>query len=234
MADKPFQALLFGSDAEALAEEEGRKVQHDQMKSQEAARRAAWQKGQPGLDDGARYFAAHYSYPSPLLPFPELHVFGEHWTYAWEWAFPEMAALMQANRNRWHTGYEEARPWVILMEARRRAEQMGCRIGKTRRIRKIYELADSETPLPCYWCKRLTERFEKQVDHKVPLIRRGAHAAGNLCVSCWQFNLAKGDRLPEDFLLTVKSARERNTEILRRIGGTQGKSGEFWDAFFGK
>ena len=169
MTERPaFQALLFGSDAEALAEEERRKVQDNQLKSREAARRAAWKKGEPVPEDGARYFASHYSYPSPLLPFPELNVFGERWAWAWAWVFPEMAALMSVNQRRWHDGYAEARPAVLLQEARRRAERMGCRIGRTGRIRRIYELADIETPLPCYWCKRLTERFERQIDHKVP------------------------------------------------------------------
>ena len=45
--------------------------------------------------------------------------------------------------------------------------------------------------------------------------------------------LLDSNRLPEDFLSAIGPARELNTEILRRIGGTQGKTAEFWGAFFG-
>src|ERR1700691_1728787 len=219
MAQTPvFQALLFGNDGEALAEQERRRVQRDQAKNREAARRITWP-----LDDTAQNYAVHHSartHPTPVLPFPELRVFDDNGAWAWDRACLESTARRPADWSRGHRAYEEVRPKVLLQEARRRAERMGCRIGKNR-IQRIYELANGETPLPCYWCKRLTERLERQVYHKVPLIRGGAHAAGNLCVSCWQCNLAKGDRLPEEFLpaITSKKTEYGNSEADRRNPG---------------
>jgi 5-methylcytosine-specific restriction endonuclease McrA len=53
--------------------------------------------------------------------------------------------------------------------------------------------------LLCYWCKKLTLPGERHVDHKQPLAAGGAHVAGNLCITCAECNIVKGDIDPKTF-----------------------------------
>jgi 5-methylcytosine-specific restriction endonuclease McrA len=232
-----YQGLLFGTDDEARSQEARRRRVFEETRERKELRGQAWRQGNPLPEDIYRYSAVDAALdgcPAPMLPFGELAVFGDRWTWAWNWAHPKQAQARQARRDRWNEGYTNARPYVLAYAARKRAESLGCRIGSRRRIEQRYRFADSELPIPCYWCLRLTERYQRHVDHKIPLSRGGEHRASNTCIACWHCNVSKGDQLPDEFRFTVVEERKRNVEVLRSIGNIAEKDSAFWDAFFRK
>jgi 5-methylcytosine-specific restriction endonuclease McrA len=232
-----YQALLFGSEDDARAEEQNRRRLFEEARAREEFRRKSWRDGDPLPEDKFRYAmvdAALDRYPLPMLPFEELDVFGENWTWAWDWAHPRQSESRRTRRNRWNQGYADSRPYVLAYEAAKRADSLGCRVGPRRRVLRVYERASQEQPLPCHWCLRLTERHERHVDHKVPLSRGGEHTASNLCIACWNCNVAKGDLFPEEFKPTVARLRMMHRQILKNLGSVSEKSSGFWDKFFQK
>ncbi len=51
----------------------------------------------------------------------------------------------------------------------------------------------------CYWCKQTVAKTNREADHIIPLVLGGAHAIGNLCVSCRSCNRRKNAKQPQDF-----------------------------------
>jgi 5-methylcytosine-specific restriction endonuclease McrA len=95
----------------------------------------------------------------------------------------------------------------------KRAKDLGCKIGRRAALLKVYRRADQESLILCYWCRRLTTREERHVDHIRPLSQKGEHAAGNLCIACVECNIAKGDMDPEEFRKIVAERRAANSPI---------------------
>ena len=50
----------------------------------------------------------------------------------------------------------------------------------------------------CFWCK--TELKHMHVDHYIPLSKGGSNDKTNLVASCPSCNMAKRDKMPEDFI----------------------------------
>lgn len=82
--------------------------------------------------------------------------------------------------------------------------------GHNKRVRDLYPEAWAESTItdrvladwikvnkvePCPYCQAKV----KEVDHRVPLSRGGAHALDNLQMLCLQCNRSKGDKLEEEF-----------------------------------
>jgi 5-methylcytosine-specific restriction endonuclease McrA len=51
------------------------------------------------------------------------------------------------------------------------------------------------------------------VDHKRPLATGGPHVAGNLCITCAECNVSKGDRSPDEFRQLAAEKRAANSRI---------------------
>ena len=169
-----------------------------------------------------------------MLPLSELQQFGDHWSWAWDWAHPKQYEIRFAAWQRSRENYASGRPYVLAYVAKSRALALGCRIGRKRRILRIYKRADSSEPILCYWCLWPTERSDRHVDHVIPLVRGGAHAAENLRISCRHCNVSKGDEEPDLFAARVRERRLASIGLLRRIGGIKEKPEGFWDDFFGR
>ncbi len=180
-----FQSLLFDDDNEARAQELARQRVLDKAQTEAEARKAAWNAGQPFPEDAAKWAASHRE-------------------------------LLNAKfREAYRKSYPECSDYFLYSGARYRAEKLGCKIGRRVPMRKIYRRATTEEFVLCYWCKYLTKRGERHVDHIRPLSTGGEHVAGNLCITCIDCNLSKGDDAPEEFRKKVAAKRAVNGQLLK-------------------
>jgi 5-methylcytosine-specific restriction endonuclease McrA len=186
-----FQRLLFGDDAEARAEELARVAALEQQRLYTEARKLAWNQGDPFPEDQAKWYAAHRDLTNARC------------------------------RESYRENYADVAEYYLRSTARYRAEGLGSKIGRRGPILKIYTRAVHAPVLLCYWCKKLTRPGERHVDHKQPLVGGGAHVAGNLCVTCAECNLAKGNTGPNEFRRMVAERRIANSliaaEYFRRV-----------------
>jgi 5-methylcytosine-specific restriction endonuclease McrA len=109
--------------------------------------------------------------------------------------------------------YAAVPEYYLASSARSRAEKLGCKIGRRGPIRRVYRRAAHTPVLLCFWCKKLTFPGERHVDHIVPLVAGGVHAAGNLCITCAECNLSKCDLSPQEFRIKIGDKRAQNKVI---------------------
>lgn len=81
----------------------------------------------------------------------------------------------------------------------RRAKLLSATAGDAQQVADFYAAIRKAKRITCYWCGKSVPRFQRHVDHIVPLSKGGAHAVLNLCCACKTCNLAKQDKLPADF-----------------------------------
>lgn len=127
-------------------------------------------------------------------PFPEDHM---------KWRAAHRDYLGEQRRAR----YPTIAQYHLQTTARTRARRLGCKIGRRKPMLKVYRRAVHAKVLLCYWCKSVTFPGERQVDHKEPLAKGGAHVSGNLCITCVDCNLSKGDKSPAEFRQVVAAKR---------------------------
>jgi 5-methylcytosine-specific restriction endonuclease McrA len=180
-----FQQLLFGDDSEALAQEVARIAALEKQRNYAVARKTAWDQAKPFPEDRLKWCAAHREYMN---------------------AFWRMAYRLR---------HDSVAEYYLRSAARSRANRLGCKIGKSRAILKVYRKAVHAPVLLCYWCKKVTFAGERHVDHKEPLASGGAHVAGNLCITCAECNLSKNDRCPHEFREATAEKRAANSMIAR-------------------
>jgi 5-methylcytosine-specific restriction endonuclease McrA len=65
------------------------------------------------------------------------------------------------------------------------------------------------------------------VDHIIPLVAGGAHAAGNLCITCAECNLSKCDLSPQEFRIKVGDKRGQNKVIAQDYFRQQNNTSNF-------
>lgn len=175
-----FQRLLFGDDVEAQAQEVERLAALEQQRACAEARKEAWIQGNPFPEDQVKWSAAHRDLTGAR------------------------------SRENYRERYPSVAEYYLRGAARHRAHQLGCKIGRRRPILAVYRRAVHSPILLCYWCKALTLPGERHVDHIQPLATGGAHVAGNLCITCVDCNLSKGDTTPAEFRQTVVEKRLTN------------------------
>ena len=182
-----FQGLLCGDDAEAQAQEAARLAGLEQHKAYVLARKKAWDKGKPFPEDEAKWCAAQRVVMDAfyLEPF---------------WEPPKEVYHSDAIVTQ-HS---------LESNACSRATRLGCKIGRRGPLLTVYAKAVHTPILLCYWCKKLTRPGERHVDHKQPLAAGGAHVAGNLCITCAECNIVKGDTDPKTFRKMVAAKRMAN------------------------
>jgi len=190
-----FQRLLFGDDAEAEAQESVRVAALEQQKAYAEARKKAWDKGKPFPEDEAKWYSAQMV----ILQAFYLEPF-------WERREPEPYIPSPDSIAKGHTSTLESGAYS-------RAKRLCCKVGRRGPILAIYKKAVRSPVLLCYWCKGLTRPGGRHVDHKQPLAAGGEHVAGNLCISCLECNLTKGDTSPNEFRKTVAKKRVANSLV---------------------
>jgi 5-methylcytosine-specific restriction endonuclease McrA len=67
-------------------------------------------------------------------------------------------------------------------------------------VTKQFILEIYDTP-NCYYCKKITPREIRTLDHKTPLNRGGMHNATNIVMSCKSCNFSKSDKTEEEYQL---------------------------------
>jgi 5-methylcytosine-specific restriction endonuclease McrA len=78
----------------------------------------------------------------------------------------------------------------------------------TRRIRgrrppgilQLERLMLEALDIACYYCKRVLEVHERQLEHMTPISRGGLHTRENLCIACSSCNAKKGSMTAEEYL----------------------------------
>jgi 5-methylcytosine-specific restriction endonuclease McrA len=81
----------------------------------------------------------------------------------------------------------------------RRSREIGAQSGDRRSYAAFIAWSRLANRIPCYWCKRLTRKQNRHLDHVIPLAKGGADSVGNLCVSCPPCNQRKNAKMPEEF-----------------------------------
>jgi hypothetical protein len=185
------QGFLFSDDSELTAEWNALRKKQDERRSFEAARKEAWYSGHPFPQDERKWYAFKNDYPHGL----------------------KQNERVQAEYREWYFDHSE---WKVHAAQSLRARKLGRRVGRRDAILKVYARARAANEIPCYWCKRPTEPGDREVDHIVPLTRGGNHTARNLCIACRNCNQAKGDRMPDEFVESIRSMRAENVSRLRR------------------
>jgi 5-methylcytosine-specific restriction endonuclease McrA len=202
MSESP-QEFLFQDDAELVSELRAIRQRQVERLQYEEARKVAWYAGTPFPEDELKYRAFSTDYPRD-----------------------KERERMNAEYREWYAEHSE---WKKQYVHAQRAQKLGRKVGDRGPILRVYARARSVEMLYCHWCKRSTPVEERAVDHIIPLARGGNHTARNLCICCWSCNQAKSDRLPEDYLESIKLTRKRNLAI-RRHGLERQLQFEFVDS----
>jgi len=63
-------------------------------------------------------------------------------------------------------------------------------------IKEIYRRAKEDKKVRCYLCGKLIPLGHRQVDHIIPLSKKGKHCPSNLAVACDICNNTKGAKMP--------------------------------------
>jgi 5-methylcytosine-specific restriction endonuclease McrA len=185
------QGFLFSEDPELTAEWHALRKKQEERRTLEAARKEAWYSGRPFPEDRKKWHAFMNDYPHGI----------------------KEQERVKAEYREWYFEHSE---WRIHATQSLRARKLGRRVGERDAILKVYARARAANAIPCHWCKRLTEPGDREVDHIVPLARGGDHMARNLSIVCRNCNQAKGDRMPDEFVESIRSLRAENTSRLRR------------------
>ena len=97
-----------------------------------------------------------------------------------------------------HAACRAANPEVYRQHhRRRRASKRAAAIGDSREIIQWEKTWRAQKTVKCHWCSKRIKPPTAHVDHVIPLSKGGAHALGNLCVSCSTCNLCKNAKPPE-------------------------------------
>lgn len=105
------------------------------------------------------------------------------------------ACYSAANRE-WRTNNPHR---AAAISAAKRARRRAARTGDRRSYTEFVRWARTAAVIKCYHCRRPTRAGNRHLDHVIPLSRGGADSVGNLCVSCGPCNMAKHNKLPEEF-----------------------------------
>jgi 5-methylcytosine-specific restriction endonuclease McrA len=200
------QGLLFGDDDEARVKERERQTALEKTNAEVAARKGAWETANQMFADGADMLAIRNVFRTDGEQFPPEMA---------KWAAAHREQLNARFRESYRLMYPECSDYFLYNSARYRAEKLGCKVGRKGPMQKIYRRAMADDLIPCYWCKYLTKRGERHVDHIQPLANGGGHVAGNLCIACIDCNLSKGDDPPEVFRERIAPKRSFNQAMLR-------------------
>jgi 5-methylcytosine-specific restriction endonuclease McrA len=95
--------------------------------------------------------------------------------------------------------------------AERRARVRQAKIGDSKEITAIYELARSRRAIRCAYCEKDTEPGDRHVDHAVPLVRGGAHSAENLVIACARCNTSKSRQTADEYRASLAYKTKSST-----------------------
>jgi 5-methylcytosine-specific restriction endonuclease McrA len=89
--------------------------------------------------------------------------------------------------------------YIYLRNRKRRNLLSGSNIAP-QEIKDLIKNSNSR----CHYCN---SSQEIQIDHYIPLSKGGSHNINNLVVACKECNLAKKDKLPEDWLKIINKKK---------------------------
>jgi 5-methylcytosine-specific restriction endonuclease McrA len=185
--DQPF---LFEGDDDFIHILRSHQQALQERERYEAERKAAWDRGEPFPEDETKWYAFTNDCPRAR----------------------ERERANAALRE-WYWQHSE---WKKHAVQKLRALKLGRKVGRRKPILRVYERAKLPEPIRCFWCKRMTDVEEREVDHLLPLTRGGDHTAANLRITCITCNQMKRDLLPEEFLVIIKPQRKANESLRRR------------------
>jgi hypothetical protein len=93
--------------------------------------------------------------------------------------------------------------WKRASEARRRAKKKGVTPEQHKQVLEFYRHVSLAEVIECVWCNKNIPKGLRHVDHIVPLSRGGLHRRDNLCCACFDCNVRKRDKLPDEWLKEI-------------------------------
>lgn len=63
----------------------------------------------------------------------------------------------------------------------------------------------------CYYCRRLTIRSKRTIDHKIPLSRYGRHSRLNIVMACSRCNSRKSAMTVKEFMTVFRASKKAGT-----------------------
>lgn len=115
------------------------------------------------------------------------------------------ASNIELSRQRVRDSHKRNPQWKRSSEAKRRAIRKGVAPEELDRVNAFYAFVASATKITCRWCTKQVPPELRHVDHIVPLSRGGRHAVDNLCCSCFDCNVRKGNKLPDEWLAELSA-----------------------------
>jgi 5-methylcytosine-specific restriction endonuclease McrA len=123
-------------------------------------------------------------------------------------------AKIRERRDAWRLKYpERTRAQVAAANSRRRARQSGTFASRDHAVIDFYQFAAMAAFAPCAYCGQDPGTGRREVDHKTPFARGGAHSIDNLAIACRRCNNSKGEMTASEFL--ALPAYERTPEAAR-------------------
>jgi 5-methylcytosine-specific restriction endonuclease McrA len=84
----------------------------------------------------------------------------------------------------------------------RRARLKQCDTSKKHEVKRFTTDVRAKASVRCYYCRRKLSPSEVQIDHVVPITKRGEHSGANVCVACIHCNSSKNNRLLSEWKTT--------------------------------
>lgn len=128
---------------------------------------------------------------------PEYISLSEFMGCHFEHAYDVLHELEKKNLVRWGTEEEETSSYVWIVYDGLLFPPINWTQETTRRSSRVAALIERDGP-ECAYCGCTPVNYH--VDHFIPRAKGGADKMANLVLSCPPCNLAKKDKLPEDFL----------------------------------
>lgn len=107
----------------------------------------------------------------------------------------EYTRLNPDKHREWKRRWNNANRWRLKSyDSKRRALKLSTTTD-TDRVREFYSWIANQDFVNCTYCGVFMSGKSVQIDHIVPLTRRGAHDPDNFCVACRTCNASKHNRL---------------------------------------
>lgn len=113
--------------------------------------------------------------------------------------FPKTPEYKRRRREQRRARYKQCPAKNIAQVCLRQALKKSVTVGDPKLIEAFYRHVSTAPRLRCHYCKRVTRKADRQVDHIISLAKGGKHCVSNLCCSCRPCNQRKGKKTDEEF-----------------------------------
>lgn len=138
----------------------------------------------------------------------EVNAYAREWMREWRAnATDEDKQKMRETQKRYRASHPEVNRAGLRRHYQKHKPYYTAKTHKRRAIKKQVEGTYSASDIRdlyrsqkgrCWWCGKLVGD-DYHVDHRIPLDKGGSNWPENLCISCPECNLSKGNKLPHEW-----------------------------------